>query len=112
MGNPIFGASAFIVPRLDDTEARLAFKAAAILATGLGLSGTDWVTDTGTHTGQFWCFHAVTDCVIAAITYKDGTSTGSPVGLTIKGGDRIYGNILSLRLTSGAGELYRASITT
>jgi hypothetical protein len=96
------------LPKPGDTDNNLLRKIDEILSTGLGVGGVDWVTDTAVHTGDWWVFHAVTDCVIGAITYKAGTSTGSPVGLTIKGGDRLYGNIISLTLASGDGELYRA----
>jgi hypothetical protein len=98
-----------VFPKLDDTQQRLEWKIASLLFAGMGLAGNVWVTDNAAHTGNFWCFHAVTDCVIAAITYATGTSTGSPVGLTVKAGDRIYGNILSLTLSSGSGELYIAT---
>ena len=97
-----------LFPLLDDTEQRLEFKAASILAIGLGMGGTDWVAGgDGVHSGNWMCFHAVTDCVLASVGYKSGTSTGSPAGLTLKAGDRIYGNIISFSLTTGNGELYR-----
>lgn len=96
------------LPKSGDQTNNLLWKINEILATGLGVGGVEWVTDTAAHTGDFWVFHALDDCVIAAITYKTGTATGSPVGKTVKGGDRIYGNIISLTLTSGTGELYKA----
>jgi hypothetical protein len=99
-----------IAPKLDDTEQRLVFKLTAAIISGAGLAGTDWVTTTATQNGNWFLFHAVTDCVISSVTYASGTSTGSPAGLTLKAGDRIYGQILSLTLTSGSGELYRAAI--
>lgn len=97
-------------PQISSDPPRNAWFAAAALSTGLGWSGVDWVTTTAAQTGQLWnIFHAVTDCVISSVTYKPGTSTGSPAGLTLKAGDRIYGWITGLTLTSGAGELYRAN---
>jgi len=47
--------------------------------------------------------------VINTITYKPGASTGSVAGATVKAGDRIYGPITSVKLTSGTAELVRAS---
>lgn len=91
-------------------EHRLAFKTAAILATGLGLGGNDFVTDTSAHSGDWWCFHAFSDCVFTTLTYRPGTSGGSIGSAVLKGGDRIYGNIIAVKLASGEGELYRTSI--
>jgi hypothetical protein len=102
-------ASTFIHPLLDDTAQRLLWKIANSLYTGLGLSGAERVNDTATHTGAYWVFHAITDCVLTSISYGNPTG-GAAAGDTIKAGDRIYGNITSLRLLSGTGELYRASM--
>jgi hypothetical protein len=88
----------------------LLYKIDGLLATGLGLGGVDWVTDTAAHAGTWWIFHAVSDSVISAITYATGFSSGSAAGQTVKAGDRIYGPITSLTLASGAGELYRPAI--
>lgn len=103
-------AFSFLTPRLDDMANRLAFKIAAYLGTGLGLGGVDHVADSTPHTGHWWCLHAVTDVVITSILYADGTSSGSLAGVTILGGDRIYGQIESVTLASGRVELYRAMI--
>jgi hypothetical protein len=106
-GNAIsFGA----VPTFGDGDNRLLLKIALNLATGLGILGVDWVTDTAAHVGNWWAFHAVTDCVIAAVSYAPNTSSGSAAGVTVKAGDRLYGQIISLTLTSGTGELYRGGI--
>jgi len=104
---PVDAKSYAVRPRYDDTQARLQQKATALLFGGLGLAGVDVVS--GAMLGKWWVFHAITDCVITSITYEPGTSTGSLAGVTIKAGDRIYGNILGLSLTSGTGELYRAT---
>lgn len=97
-------ASAFSItrPRNDDTAQRLLVKIANILGTGLGIAGVVRVADTAAHAGTFSVFHAITDCVISAIS----GDTGAAAGDTIKAGDRIYGGITSLTLTSGTGELY------
>jgi len=100
-------AQTFLQPRADDTQTRLLWKLAGFLYTSLGLEGAERVSDTTTHTGRYWVFHAITDCLIASITYS--LAGGAGVGDTIKAGDRIYGQITALRLTSGTGELYRAS---
>lgn len=98
-------------PRIEDMVQRLGWKTASVLFAGLGLAGVDWVSDTTVHAGDWWVFHAVTDCVLTGINYSPGKSSGSPSGVTIKAGDRIYGPITSIQLTSGTGELYRASVT-
>lgn len=103
-------ARTMIYPLISDDKNRLDWKTANFLFTGLGLAGVDWVTDTVMHSGKWWIFHAVSDCVLTAVNYEVGYSSGSPAGLTLKAGDRIYGPILSIQLTSGQGELYRASV--
>lgn len=103
-------AASFITPRIDDSSQRLEFKSAAALATGLGLSGVDDIDDTNQHNGVWWCFHALTNCVFTSVTYKDGTSSGSKAGKTLLAGDRIYGQIIGIKLSSGQGEAYRAAI--
>lgn len=94
------------VPKQDDVQQRLLFKIASYLAAGLGLTGVTWINDTAVHNGLFVIFHAVTDCVITGVNYADGSS--AIPGTTIKAGDRIYGLITSLQLTSGTGELTNA----
>jgi hypothetical protein len=104
-------AFTYLIPRLDDLLNRLTYKIASYLATGLGLGGVDHVADTAKHDGHWWCLHAVSDTVISAIVYKNGTSSGSLNGATILGGDRVYGQIESITLTSGRVEMYRATGT-
>lgn len=99
------------LPQRNSLPQELQFDAAAFLAAGLGLAGVDWIADTASHTGTWFVFHAVTDCVIASLTYFSGRSSGSPAGVTVKAGDRLYGPITSVTLTSGTAELYRASAT-
>jgi hypothetical protein len=104
-------AKTILIPQISDGQPRLEFKTAAFLATGLGLPGVEWVNNASAHPGKWWIFHAVTDCTIAAITYAPGFGSGFPAGTVLKAGDRIYGQIISLTLTSGTGELYKAAIT-
>jgi len=103
-------AFSFLTPRLDDALQRLTFKVASYLATGLGLGGVDHYADTAKHDGNWWCLHAVGDTVITSISYKPNTSSGSLAGATVLGGDRIYGQIISITLASGRVEMYRASV--
>lgn len=103
-------ARTFFQPLIQDDNNRLEWKSASMLFSGLGLAGVDWVTDTAAHTGKWWIFHAVEDCVLADVQYEAGFSSGSPAGLTLNAGDRIYGPIIGLTLTSGYGELYRAAV--
>jgi hypothetical protein len=98
------------LPKLDDTEQRLLYKLVATLTTGLGLGGVDIVSDTGSHSGDWQIFHALSDTVFISVTYRNGTSSGSMAGQTLKAGDRIYGNIINVVLASGSGELYRSSL--
>jgi len=100
----------FIQPRNDDTEQRIAWKLANLFYVGLGLSGVDQVADTASRAGSWWCFHALTACVVSVATYAAGTSTGTLAGASIAAGDRVYGQFIQFQLTSGTGELYRASM--
>jgi len=91
-------------------QQRLGYKMAAMVAVGLGLGGVVWVTDTAMHSGEFWSFHAISDCVFDTVTYKANTSSGSPAGLKLLAGDRLFGPIVQLKLTSGSGELMKGII--
>lgn len=99
------------LPRLDDTEQRLSYKILATLTAGLGLAGVDVVTDATVHSNAspgWLILHAIEDTVIGAVTRKN--ATGSLSGKTLKAGDRIYGEITAVQLTSGSVELYRAPL--
>jgi hypothetical protein len=100
-----FGANK---PRNDDTAQRLLWKIAVLLSEGLGGGGVLAVTGAGTYAntpGLFSTYHALTDTVIGSIVYSDGSSFLA--GATVKAGDRISGNIKSIVITSGTGELYK-----
>lgn len=107
---PLSGSQLGILPERPDLQQNLIWKIAVVLAAQVSLSGVDWVRDTAVHTGTWLGYHAVTDSVIAAVTYFQGQNppTGNPNGLTLKAGDRIWGEIVSFQLTSGAGELIRS----
>jgi hypothetical protein len=100
-----------IVPRFDDFPPTLAKKTAQILAAGLGLGGNDKISaGDAVKTGEFWCFHAAfADCTFETLTFANGTSTGSYAGETLKQGDRIYGQIVAIKLTSGKGIAFRST---
>lgn len=96
-----------IVPFFSDCLHTLTKKMAIILASGIGVGGNDIVDDTAGHEGEWFVFHAIADCVIASMTFRSGSSTGSLAGKTIKAGDRIFGIINAVQLTSGVAILYR-----
>lgn len=99
-----------INPSRDDTQQLLAWRTACMLYSGLGLMGAQRVADTAPHSGNFWIFHAITNCIIASITYNSVFPGGASAGDTIVAGDRIYGQIQSITLSAGTGELYVASM--
>lgn len=96
------------LPRLDDTAQRLLWKIAELLSAGLGGNGVEAVSGAGTYTGLYAIYHALTDTVVTSVTYSDGsTFTG---GSTVKAGDQIAGNITSIVISSGVGELYKRNV--
>jgi len=99
-----------IHPLNDDNAQRLLWKIANMLYVGLGLAGSVRVADTSTHTGRFFVYHALTDTVVASITYAGFAPGAIAAGDVIKAGDRIYGVITSFSAASGSGELYAASM--
>lgn len=105
-------AKSFLTPKRDDSQIVLDWKAAAYLATGLGQAGVDHYADTASHTGNWWCIHAIGgDAVIEKVTYATGTSNTDLLAVTLANGDRIYGRITSVKLTSGRVEAYRAVVS-
>jgi hypothetical protein len=95
-------------PRNDDTAQRLLWKIAELLSVGLGGNGVDAVTGAGTFTGLFGVYHALTDTVVTSVSYTDGSTF--PGGATVKAGDQIAGNIKSIVIASGTGELYKRAV--
>ncbi len=100
-----FGPS---LPRNDDTAQRLLWKIAELLSVGLGGNGVLAVTGAGTYTGLFGVYHALTDTVVTSVAYSDGSTFAS--GATVRAGDQIAGNITSIVISSGTGELYKRSV--
>lgn len=101
-------------PAQGDNTNNFLYKILATLSTGLGMGGSDYFADTASHTAPApgWAIiHAITDTVFASVTYKPGfPHTGSLAGVTLKAGDRIYGEFTAFQLTSGSVEAYRATI--
>jgi len=95
-------------PRNDDTAQRLLWKIASLLSVGLGGAGVLAVTGTGSYTGPFVLYHALSDTVVTSVTYRDGSTF--PAGATVKAGDQIAGNIASIVIASGTGELYKSPL--
>jgi hypothetical protein len=95
-------------PRNDDTAQRLLWKIAELLSVGLGGNGVEAVTGAGTFTGLYGVYHALTDTVITSVTYTDGSTF--PGGATVKAGDQIAGNIKSIVIASGTGQLYKRAV--
>jgi hypothetical protein len=72
---------------------------------GLGLNGGTYINTTGATTGKFFAIQATEDTVLAAqtsnITNLDDICTGQDA-TTLSAGTVLYGNFLSITLTSGA----------
>lgn len=91
-----------LVSAPQDTLPNLTRKIVDLLAVGLGAYGADRYT-TGTHPGQWRILHAIADSVV------NYTRAGTVVSnVTIKAGDRLFGEISTVTVTSGDVELYRA----
>jgi uncharacterized membrane protein YgdD (TMEM256/DUF423 family) len=82
------------------------------IAAGLGAFGFNVIDDDVEHTvssGYGWCaLHVVSDSVIEDFTTTPGAPiTGTITGATIKAGTWIFGEFLTLHLTSGDVWAYR-----
>lgn len=67
----------------------------------LGKTMKDIISDTSARTTkQYAILHAVTDVVIASMT-DASIASGVMTGATLKAGDRYYGEISAITLTSG-----------
>lgn len=104
--NPVRAAGSTVKPLHSDDIQALLRKIGSYLATGLGLYGVKAITGAATVTGNFWVFHALTDTTVSSVTYADGSSFTA--GTLVKAGDRIYGQITSITISAGTGELYVA----
>lgn len=84
-------------------------NASTILSMQIGQAGVDNITDTSAHTptdaDEWFAIHALEDTVISALT--ESNSSGSLAGVTILGGDVLFGTFTALTLTSGTARCYR-----
>lgn len=90
-----------VTPNCQDSDNNLLKKAARLLATAAGRYGSD-IFSSGTHAGEWAVLHAFEDSTVQIV--RDGESQT----ITILGGDRLYGQISEVTITSGRVELYRA----
>lgn len=77
---------------------------------GLGLNGGEYINDTATHTGDFFCIVATEDTVLASVTSNIDNIADLCTGqdaTTLSANTAIYGRITSVTLTSGAIIAYK-----
>jgi len=74
------------------------------LLTTLGQNGSEHISDTSEHTGDFTAFQALEDCVIDDMTSAD--ISGTLAGMVIPAGVTVWGRFESITLTSGSGIAY------
>lgn len=86
-----------------DTDNDTLRKIADSLAISLGQRGHDRYTS-GTNTGEWVILHAFAASVVTITR-----DTVVEAGISIIAGDRLYGQITSVTVTSGDVELYRAN---
>jgi hypothetical protein len=97
-------------PASGDSDNNLLRKIDGILATGAGLGGNDIVADTNTRNGTWGVIHALTDVTFTTVTFAPGDSSGTLAGKTLLAGDRIYGDIRTVKLFVGSAILYRSAV--
>lgn len=86
-----------------DTDNKLYQKIADVLAIALGQRGHDRFNGATSATAGTWAIlHAITASVVTVT--RDGVTEA---GISLIAGDRIYGQISSVTVTSGDVELYR-----
>jgi len=75
----------------------------------LGQNGAELVTDTAAHAVRSYAIHFITESVIAALISHatKGYTGNSLTGLSLPAGTVIFGNFLSLTLTSGKAIMYK-----
>jgi len=77
---------------------------------GLGLNGGEYISDTATHTGDFFCIVATEDTVLASLTSNIDNIADICTGgnaTTLSANTAIYGRITGVTLTSGAVIAYK-----
>ena len=77
---------------------------------GLGLNGGTYINDTANHTGDFFCFLATEDTVLASVTGNVDNIADLCTGqdaTVLSANSAIYGRIKSIQLTSAAVIAYK-----
>lgn len=74
-----------------------------------GMYGSDFITDTNSHTGHWGVIKANTDLVIGSITTTN-VGGASMAGMNIARGDSYFCDFTQLTLTSGKAWLYRFGV--
>jgi hypothetical protein len=86
-----------------DSDNNLLTKIVESLAISVGLRGHDLFSAAGVNTGEWVVLHAITAATVSV--NRDGVSEI----ITLVAGDRIYGQITEVNVTSGTAEVYRAN---
>jgi len=73
---------------------------------GLGQAGFDYISDTATHTGEWYAIKVVDGAAAVFAVLNTALGDGA-AGLTIQEGDIVYGPFTSIKLTSGKVLAYR-----
>lgn len=77
---------------------------------GLGLNGGEYINDTASHTGDFFCIVAMEDTVLASVTSNIDNIADLCTGqdaTTLTANTAIYGRITGITLTGGAVIAYK-----
>lgn len=76
-----------------------------LLGLSIGLGGSQVANDTARYTDRYKLIHVLADAVFDE--YTDSKMAGSILGITIKQGTTIGGDITSFKLTSGTVIAYK-----
>jgi hypothetical protein len=86
-----------------DSDNNLLAKIVESLAVSIGQRGHDLYSAAGVHAGEWVVLHAITAATVEIV--RDGLSET----IVLVAGDRLYGQITSINVTSGSAEGYRAN---
>ena len=70
-----------------------------LLNTSIGLGGSKVISDTARHSGKWKVIHILADTIFNE--YTDSVMSGNFLGVTIKQGTTLGGDISVIKLTSG-----------
>ncbi len=112
-GRPVpLGSSGGGIPTGFATEARQTAQldqATTLFRSGMGLYGSDFITGTATHTGEYYGFVVISDAQISAITLGASSSGGSALtGILLPAGQQVLAHFTSITLASGVVQLIKA----